>query len=82
MDKSIQSRGGKSTFQKYGRDYMRLIGSHGGLVTAKKYGRNHMAAIGRNGARVLYERYQLAPYELNKFALVDRITGEIKAVRV
>ncbi len=56
-------------------------GSIGGKMTFKRYGRQHMAEIGRRGAVELYRRYNLAPVDLNRFALVDRITGKVKAIR-
>ena len=59
----------------------RQAGRLGGLATVQKYGHEHMSKIGKKGAKVLYERYALRPYELNKFALVSRQDGEIKAIR-
>ncbi len=59
----------------------REAGRLGGLATVEKYGHDHMSEIGKKGAEVLYKRYALRPYQLTKFALVDRDTGEVKAVR-
>ncbi len=56
-------------------------GSKGGKATVNKYGRQYMAEIGRRGAVELYRRYNLAPVDLNRFALVDRMTGKVKAIR-
>jgi hypothetical protein len=56
-------------------------GRLGGLATVARYGRGHMAAIGKRGAATLWQRYNLLPYQLSKFALVDRETGKVKAIR-
>lgn len=59
----------------------REAGALGGLATVAKHGRQHMAAIGRRGAETLWRRYSLLPYQLSKYALVDRESGQIKAIR-
>jgi len=56
-------------------------GRLGGLATVEKHGHEHMSKIGKKGAKVLYERYALRPYQLSKFALVSRETGQVKAIR-
>lgn len=56
-------------------------GKLGGKATFQKYGREHMSKIGQIGALVLHDRYKLVPIDLNKFALVNRITEEIVAIR-
>jgi hypothetical protein len=56
-------------------------GRLGGLATVARHGRPYMAAIGRRGAAALWRRYALLPYELSKYALVDRETGKVKAIR-
>lgn len=62
-------------------DKRRQAGKLGGLATVKKYGVGYMAEIGARGAKTLWLRYNLLPYQLAKYALVDRATGEVKAVR-
>ena len=56
-------------------------GSMGGLATVRKYGRDYMVNIGKRGAKTLWQRYSLLPYQLNKYALIDRSSGEVRAVR-
>lgn len=63
------------------REIKRRAGRLGGLATITRYGREHMAEIGRRGAAVLWRRYRLLPYELSRYALVDRESGEIRAIR-
>lgn len=56
-------------------------GRLGGLATVAKHGRPYMAAIGRRGAAALWRRYSLLPYQVGQYALVDRETGKVKAIR-
>lgn len=56
-------------------------GSKGGRVTVTRYGRDHMQKIGRRGAVVTWTRYRLTPWKQSQYAMVDRKTNEIKAVR-
>ncbi len=56
-------------------------GSIGGKSTVKKYGVEYMRSIGKRGALIFYQRYELTPVNLNQFAIVERATGKIKAVR-
>ena len=63
------------------REVKRRAGAMGGRATLAKYGREYMQAIGRRGAAALWRRYALYPYELSKYALVDRATGKIQAIR-
>ena len=56
-------------------------GSLGGRSTLARHGVEHMRAIGKRGAATLWRRYSLLPYELSKYALVSRETGQIRAVR-
>jgi hypothetical protein len=55
-------------------------GSMGGRKTFERYGSQHMRAIGKKGAGVTWERYTLAPVGVSGWAMVDRRTGEIKAL--
>ncbi len=55
-------------------------GALGGKSTLARYGHTHFATIGRRGAAVTWQRYHLAPVGLNDFAMVDRNTGEVKAL--
>jgi hypothetical protein len=57
-----------------------VAGFLGGNATFAKYGREHFQQIGKKGAKVLHHRYKLEPVDLNDFALVNRKTGEIKAL--
>jgi hypothetical protein len=59
----------------------REAGSLGGRATVARHGRQYMAAIGARGAATLWRRYAILPYELSKYALVDRETGKVKAIR-
>ena len=54
-------------------------GKKGGLATVAKHGRDYMAKIGKRGAAALHERYNLTPYGIGDFALVDKQTGQIRA---
>lgn len=55
-------------------------GQLGGLSTFKKYGKSHMRNIGAQGAKVTWSRYSLKPVGTSNYAMVNRETGEIKAV--
>lgn len=56
-------------------------GSKGGRATVARHGREHMQKIGRKGAAVTWQRYRLTPYKQSQFAMVDKETGAIKAIR-
>ena len=55
-------------------------GSKGGRATVRKHGRGHMQTIGRRGAASTWRKYRLAPIGTNNFAMIDRRTGEVKAM--
>jgi len=55
-------------------------GSIGGRVTVERHGREHMRAIGKRGAKTTWTRYTLKPVNQSQYALVDRVTHEIKAI--
>lgn len=59
----------------------RQAGSKGGRVTVQRHGREHMQRIGRKGAQVTWTRYRLTPWKQSQYAMVDRRTNEVKAVR-
>ena len=52
----------------------------GGLATVARHGREYMREIGRRGAAVTWSRYRLAPVGTSDLALVNRQTGEVKAL--
>lgn len=54
-------------------------GRKGGSATLKKYGADFFSKIGKMGAQVTHSRYRLTPTGLNNFAMVHRVTGEVKA---
>lgn len=56
-------------------------GSKGGRATLARHGRDHMRRIGRRGASVTWTRYYLAPINESQYAMVDRQTNVIKAIR-
>ncbi len=56
-------------------------GSKGGRATVDRHGREHMQQIGRKGAAVTWTRYRLVPWKLSQYAMVDKNTNEVKAVR-
>ncbi len=62
------------------REQKRRAGRAGGLATLAKHGAGHMAKIGRLGAAELYRRYRLVPAGVAGWALVNRQTGEVRAV--
>jgi hypothetical protein len=53
-------------------------GALGGRSTYSRHGREHMQAIGKKGALSLWQRYNLLPWNLSGWALVDKTTGELK----
>jgi hypothetical protein len=55
-------------------------GQIGGRTTFARHGKQHMSAIGRAGAKTTWTRYKLAPIGQSGFALVDRQSGEMKAI--
>lgn len=55
-----------------------IAGSKGGRSTVKRHGRQHMSRIGKRGAQSMHTTYRLEPVFLNDFAIVHRITGEVK----
>lgn len=54
-------------------------GRRGGETTLKKYGVDHFRQIGKKGAMVFHSRYKLEPVNMSNFAIVNRVTGEVKA---
>jgi len=56
-------------------------GRIGGRATMAKHGREHFQKIGKQGAAVTWERYYLAPVNESQYAMVDRQTNIIKAIR-
>lgn len=75
----MQRRKQKKQTNKNLTEVRRQAGRLGGLATVAKYGRDHMRTIGKRGAAELYRRYTLAPAGVSGWALVDRITGKVKA---
>jgi hypothetical protein len=55
-------------------------GRLGGLATLRKYGREHFRKIGARGALITWLTYSLHPVGTSRFAMVNRETGEIKAM--
>lgn len=55
-------------------------GQLGGKCTLARHGHEHFSQIGRRGAAVTWQRYRLAPVGMSDFAMVDRKTGEVKAI--
>ena len=56
-------------------------GQRGGLATLAKHGTAHFQKIGKRGAAVTWSRYYLAPISQSQYAMVDRKTNTIKAIR-
>lgn len=56
-------------------------GRAGGLATLARHGREHMRKIGRRGAETTWLRYNLLPTGIGAYAMVDKITGKVVAVR-
>ncbi|HEY3310640.1 MAG TPA: hypothetical protein VGK00_03270 [Anaerolineales bacterium] len=55
-------------------------GALGGKTTLARFGPSHFAQIGRRGAAMTWQRYRLTPVGSSDFAMVDRKTGEVKAL--
>ena len=55
-------------------------GRRGGLATLEKYGVQHFQKLGKWGAHRMHATYRLEPHGLNDFALVNRETGDVKAL--
>jgi hypothetical protein len=55
-------------------------GALGGRSTLARHGHQHFSAIGKRGAAELHRRYRMDPVGISDFALVDRKTGEVKAL--
>ena len=58
-------------------------GSLGALATKRKYGNEyyaHMKDIGKKGYAAVRDTYARVPYGTSQWALVHRVTGEIKAI--
>lgn len=56
-------------------------GHLGGISTLAKYGRRHFQDIGIKGTQVTWQRYNLLPIDIGGYAMVNRVTGKIKAIR-
>ena len=56
-------------------------GQRGGLSTLARYGIAHYQKIGKRGASVTWTRYSLKPVNESQYAMVDRKTNAIKAIR-
>jgi general stress protein YciG len=56
-------------------------GRKGGLATLARHGPDHMRRIGQRGAVATWTRYYLAPVNESQYAMVDRKTNTIKAIR-
>lgn len=56
-------------------------GRKGGLATLARHGPDHMRTIGRRGAVTTWSRYYLAPYGIGGYAMVERKTNTVKAIR-
>jgi len=54
-------------------------GRLGGQATVARHGPGHMAKIGRKGAQALHDRYNLTPFGIGDFALVNKETGQVRA---
>lgn len=59
----------------------RQAGQKGGLATFARHGADHMRTIGKRGAAGTWARYYLAPYKQSQYAMVDKQTGTVKAIR-
>lgn len=58
----------------------REAGRLGGLQTARVHGREYMRAIGKKGAHTTWERYTLKPVGICGWAMIERMTGKVKAL--
>jgi len=56
-------------------------GQKGGKATVAKHGVEHMSEIGKEGAKKTWELYSLKPVNESQYAMVDRVTGKIVAIR-
>lgn len=56
-------------------------GRLGGMATVAKHGKEHMQTIGKRGAAVTWSRYYLAPVYQSQYAMVDRQSQKIIAIR-
>lgn len=59
----------------------RASGRLGGLATAARYGRSYMRLIGKRGAATTWTRYVVVPVGQSGYAMVDRQTNKVIAVR-
>ncbi len=59
----------------------RKAGKKGGMTTFARYGRAHFSKIGKRGAIETWRRYMLAPYGTSRYAMVERETGKVVAIR-
>ena len=59
----------------------REAGSKGGRATVERHGREHMQRIGQRGAVTTWSRYYLAPYGIGGYAMVNRRTHKVRAIR-
>lgn len=64
-----------------GKHTKQSAGQRGGRATVERHGRDHMQRIGKRGASVTWTRYYLAPYGIGGYAMVDRRTHKVKAIR-
>jgi len=53
----------------------------GGQATLKKYGREFYSRIGKLGWKALNDRYYWSPYGTSDWAIVNRETGRIVALK-
>lgn len=60
------------------RHTKRTAGALGGRATVAKHGSAHMQKIGKRGAAVTWQRYHLAPIGQSGWAMVNRVTNEVK----
>lgn len=58
----------------------REAGQRGGQRTVQKHGKDYMRTIGKRGADATWRKYNLVPTGTSQWAMVDRITGEVKAI--
>jgi len=56
-------------------------GKIGGLATLARHGPDHMCKIGKRGAAATWAKYFLAPVNESQYAMVDRETNKIVAIR-
>jgi general stress protein YciG len=53
-------------------------GSKGGRATVERHGPQHMSKIGKRGAASTWGKYHLAPVGQSGWAMVDRVTNQVK----